>query len=67
MTEKQKLFAYWITGPHYFYVPQPNAESANLDKLVDHAKATPQIVLKDVRPGNDPPLNNPYGMVVNLS
>jgi hypothetical protein len=26
-----------------------------------------QIVLKEMRPGNTPPLNNPYGMVVNLS
>ena len=26
-----------------------------------------QIVLKEVRPGNNPPLNNPFGIVVNLS
>jgi hypothetical protein len=26
-----------------------------------------QIVLKEMRPGNKPPLANPYGMVVNLS
>lgn len=26
-----------------------------------------QIVLKEMRPGNNPPLENPYGMVVNLS
>jgi hypothetical protein len=26
-----------------------------------------QIVLKEMRPGNKPPLDNPYGMVVNLS
>jgi Protein of unknown function (DUF2510)/Domain of unknown function (DUF4352) len=26
-----------------------------------------QIVLKEMRPGNNPPLDNPYGMVVNLS
>jgi hypothetical protein len=25
-----------------------------------------QIVLKEMRPGNKPPLDNPYGIVVNL-
>ena len=36
------MFAYWITGPHYFYVPQPNAQSFDLDALIEHAKVAPK-------------------------